>query len=59
MKLQQISFAFKLISNNFLREKYMSKLNTKEETNVHEAKTLENFKYEPILRTKGLINRKL
>ena len=37
----------------------MSKLNTKEETNVHEAKTLENFKYEPILRTKGLINRKL
>ena len=32
MKLQQIFSAFELISNNFLREKYMSKINTKKET---------------------------
>ena len=32
LKLQQILSGFKLISNNFLGEKYMSKKNAKEET---------------------------
>ena len=40
----------------------MSKINTKEETKgnkVRKAKTVENVKYEPILKTQGLISRKL
>ena len=32
MKLQQNLYAFTLIRNNFLGEKYMSKINTKKET---------------------------
>ena len=36
--LQQISSAFKLISNNFLQEKYMSKINTKEKTKTKSTK---------------------
>ena len=57
MRLQQIFSTFKLIINNFLKEKYMSK-NTHTHTHkgenqnqVHEVKTFEDLKYELILRT--------
>ena len=53
LKLHQIFSVFKLISNNFLGEKYMSKKNHKRgnQNQVHEVKTFQNLKYEQILRT--------
>ena len=46
LKSQQIFSAFKLISNNFLGEKYMSKKHKGGNQNqVYEAKTFENLKY--------------
>ena len=50
MKLQQIvseKIAFNLIGINFLRGKYLPKINTKEENQnkLNEAKTVENIKY--------------
>ena len=51
MKLQQILSAFKLICNKFLEEKYVYKKHKEGNQNqVHEAKTFETLKYEPILR---------
>ena len=50
LKLQQNLSASKLIGNNFLQEKYMSKINKEGNQNkVHEVRTVENIKYEPIL----------
>ena len=51
--LEQIFITlFKLISTNFLWEKCMSKINTKETkpkqiNKVNDTKTVENVKYEP------------
>ena len=51
--LEQIFITtFKLISTNFLREKCMSKINTKEakpKQIVNDTKTVENIKYQVIL----------
>ena len=51
LKLQQNLSASKLIGNNSLQEKYMSKINKEGNQNkVHEVRTTENIKYETILR---------
>ena len=51
LKLQQNLSASKLIGNNSLQEKYMSKINKEGNQNkVHEVRTTGNIKYEPILR---------
>ena len=60
MHNSQIFSAFTLISHNFLGEKCMFKKKGGEgegwgqegdQNQFHEAKTFENIKYEPILRT--------
>ena len=52
LTLQQNFSAFKLTSNNFLRETYVQNKHKRgNQKKVHEVTTVGNIKYEPILRT--------
>ena len=52
LKLQKFFSGFKLISNIFTRKIYVpNKHKAGNQNKVHEIKTVENIKYEPILKT--------